>query len=809
MRNFVFIWGILFFIGLAIFSSASSPFDIEFPIPELGNCADKGACKTYCDDFAHKNECIVFAEKHGFATRQEAEEVENHPPVGPGGCNNVEECEGYCDDPSHTEECVAFGKEHGLLDKKEIQKGEKFVEKTGPGGCKNPEECRAYCEDPGKKDECIDFAVREGYMTREESEKARKFFGKTGPGGCREEHECRAYCNDSSHLEECLEFGEREGLIRQEDAVKIRKLGFTEGPGGCKGQDECRIFCEDPANHFTCVDWAVEHKLMTQEESERAKKILGRTGPGGCKNLDECRGFCEKPENAEACFEHGVSEGLIPPAEAERARKFIKVVKEGGPGGCRGPAECKQYCEERHDECFQFVKRQGMIPPEREKDFEVGIKLQKKMKETGGPGGCRNDGECRIYCTDSLHVEECVAFAATHGGLPETEARRMLQDFTDRKFEQEDFGPSEEDIKRYESQARNRFEEFKQLEEQFRGKGIPEGFGGSEGKGSEMGFPKGFSGFAGPGGCTSPSECIKYCTEHREECFSFGPPGMPSSRPPEGGIPPGHGFPRLRNDLVVPAPSGEVPAALEQRSSRRTGSSRIKIEKNISGGFDVTLYDSDGIEEFLLKPAQGTIYNSSYYSGSVGCKQEFKTERMGLSSENFPLDVLIVDCASPANRFETKSAPQGFEAPPAVVPSQGIPDSFSRPLSRPPGASERCPLMPTVDQCPPGYKKTVAYSSPECGTYYSCTPEGAASTPQSSPSLTTPPSFDPSKICVEKGGTWDGTACQVPTSVQDPARVCTERGGIWDGSACKIPPHQSKGPEERKGLFAAMLDFFF
>ncbi|TSC69242.1 MAG: hypothetical protein G01um101466_141, partial [Parcubacteria group bacterium Gr01-1014_66] len=45
-------------------ASASSPFDITFPIPELANCAEKDACRLYCDDLAHQDECVAFAKKH-------------------------------------------------------------------------------------------------------------------------------------------------------------------------------------------------------------------------------------------------------------------------------------------------------------------------------------------------------------------------------------------------------------------------------------------------------------------------------------------------------------------------------------------------------------------------------------------------------------------------------------------------------------------------------------------------------------------------------------------------------------------------
>lgn len=42
--------------------------------------------------------------------------------------------------------------------------------------------------------------------------------------------------------------------------------------------------------------------------------------------------------------------------------------------------------------------------------------------------------------------------------------------------------------------------------------------------------------------------------------------------------------------------------------------------------------------------------------------------------------------------------------------------------TEPPRLDERniCPALPTVESCPVGEEKTISFSSPECGTYYSC-----------------------------------------------------------------------------------------
>lgn len=589
----IFLTGFIFVaISLGVFvgfsTGASSPFDITFPIPELDNCADRDACKTFCDDLAHKDACFAFAKKHGLVDANAEERIKNLPPTGPGGCNSEESCKTYCDDADHQEECIAFAEEHGLMTHDEAARNRKLA--TGPGGCQGEKECKEYCEEPLHQDECFEFAVQNGFIDKKEAgefKKQREQFKKLqdeSPGGCKNEQECRVYCEDSAHTDECVKFAEEHGFMSREEAARIRKVGIAGGPGGCKGEKECHAYCEDPVHQIECIDFAEQNGFMSKEEAARARKFIGKTGPGGCRG-EECRNYCNDPAHQEECLSHAEREGLLPRDEIERIRKFTRAAEDGGPGGCTGN-QCRDYCMDpaHQDECFEFAKKNGLMRPDEEKEFERGKKIQEKVRESGGPGGCRDDEACRIYCTDSAHTEECVAYAVAHGGMTEAQAREMLRHFLEQKFQgQEQFHPSG-DFQQFQEGSAQRFEEFRQLEENFRGKfegkfpgGMPQGFDGKnrmfEQRGMMQGGGEGRSmqssdmHFAGPGGCTTPDECIKYCTEHKDECFQFGPPGMPSRRPPEGGIPPGEGGrSQIRTDIVHEFRPSDLPEGFDQMS---------------------------------------------------------------------------------------------------------------------------------------------------------------------------------------------------------------------------------------------------
>lgn len=514
------------FFATTSFVAAASIFDIEFPIPELGSCTNKNECKTYCDDSLHRDVCIEFGKAHGLVSPEDAQKIKNLPQTGPGGCRGSEECKTYCDDPAHQEECLQFAELHGFLNKDQIARAREFLGKTGPGGCRGAPECRTYCADQTHQEECLEFAHRQGLVSDKGLENGKKLIGKPGPGGCRGE-ECKTYCKDPLHTDECVKFAEENGFISKEEAARIKKFGITTGPGGCK-REECKTYCKDLAHQEECISFAEKNSFMSHEEAERARKFAGKLGPGGCMG-EECKEYCHDPSHTEACVQFAVDNGLLSPEELEKTKNFLRVSEEGGPGGCRGE-ECKRYCQDQthREECYAFAKEKGLIHEKDERGFQIGQQLNRALQEKGGPGGCGSENECRAYCSDSAHTEECIAFAAAHAGVSEEEARSMLKQFTEKHLEETgEFRPPE-DLERFKEEQLQRFEEFKQLEQQFRGPGImpftsqplmaspqkPGEFQQNEQGGKPFG-----EGFVGPGGCTSPTECIHYCLENKKECF--------------------------------------------------------------------------------------------------------------------------------------------------------------------------------------------------------------------------------------------------------------------------------------------------
>jgi hypothetical protein len=590
MKKRLFVWALTLVIaGMGARAALAANINIQFPVAELGGCADQNACKAYCDDPAHGAQCLAYARANGLvdeATAARAEALAKAH-VGPGGCTDNAACRQYCADQTHQTECLQFAVDHGMMTR------EQAAAVVRPGGCRG-DECRTYCANSAHYDECAQFAADNGLVSKDTAARARQIRQKIkesggGPGGCADENACRAYCADANHRDECVAFGRRHGLIDAQDVREAQKAGLVSGPGGCQGVDACRTYCDDAGHQQECVDWASQNGLISKDDAARAKKFIAVSqegGPGGCRG-DGCRTYCADPAHTEECLSYAQANNLISPADAARAKKFIAVSQEGGPGGCRGDG-CRTYCADPNNRavCFDFAKKNGLIGDEEVKQIEAGQKIKDTVRQSGGPGGCTDDNTCRDYCGDPSHVEECVAYAAAHGGVSVDAARTMLNDFTRQRARAAGDPNLSDGIRRFQDESENKFEQFRQLENQFRG---PDSASAGEGPSSDQGLrmpppgmvPDGGPGTAssmmrlpqgpqmrtGPGGCASPSECIKYCAEHMDVCFGGGSGGSDGNRDSAGDIPradmreqgksdgagaQNHPMMRLRNDLMRP-----------------------------------------------------------------------------------------------------------------------------------------------------------------------------------------------------------------------------------------------------------------
>ncbi len=406
-----------------------------------GGCKSENECRTYCDNINNIEVCVSFAEVNNLMSSNELKEAKmameaiKKGAKPPAGCRGKKECDAYCSTPENVEECVAFGEAAGFISPNEAA----MIRKTGgkgPGGCQGKETCDSYCSDPNNMEQCMNFALENNLMPPEEAKQAQQVLQaiKAGvkPPPCRGEKECQEYCSKPENSEACINFAIAAGFIPAEEAEQMRKMAkaglMGGGPGGCKGKEECDKFCQDPNNMVTCVDFAEKAGMMSPEEAAKTRKMaeLGMTGgPGGCKGESECNTYCQDQSHMQECMDFAVKAGMMKPEEAERANRMMQIGEAAtGPGGCKTREECGNYCSDSANaqECLDFAQKSGMMNPQ-----DVKVARQFSPGGQGGPGGCQGQDECKDYCQDPAHLDECSNFSVQQGIISPEEAQGMKQ----------------------------------------------------------------------------------------------------------------------------------------------------------------------------------------------------------------------------------------------------------------------------------------------------------------------------------------------------------------------------------------------
>lgn len=317
---------------------------ITYPIAELGGCENKKECHAYCDDLAHINECVDFAENQGLMSAEEVRDARAVAKVGgkgPGGCRTKGECEDYCEDPANMRQCITFAKESGMMSGEELAEAEKAA---------------AYIEQGGVM-----------------------------PGGCRG-RACKTYCEDAAHTEECAEFAIRAGFMSEKEAAIFRKTG-GHGPGGCRGE-ECKRFCEDESNRESCIAFAVEHDLLSPEDKQRMEEGREKAKQALEKAPPEVLSCIEQQIGADRVRSVRDGSGLIDQKLGQILPECFRTVMGDGGKGPFGPGSDARDCmSEVFGDDFEEQMRSGELDPGA-RDGEIRECMQKRM----GEGFLNDDG---------------------------------------------------------------------------------------------------------------------------------------------------------------------------------------------------------------------------------------------------------------------------------------------------------------------------------------------------------------------------------------------------------------------------------
>ena len=191
-----------------------------------------------------------------------------------------------------------------------------------------------------------------------------------------------------------------------------------------EAEDE-EVFAEEDEEESDLDEEEFEEELR---EEAKASIVYPVAKLSGCKNEAACKSYCDDPDNIEACVAFAEEHGLMKGRELERAKKFSRVADRKGPGGCRGDEECRLYCEnsDHLEECINFAEKYGFLSDD---ELAEAKKILPLIKAGRTPGGCKSKEQCEAYCEKSENMDSCLIFGEENGLIPPEElamAKKML-----------------------------------------------------------------------------------------------------------------------------------------------------------------------------------------------------------------------------------------------------------------------------------------------------------------------------------------------------------------------------------------------
>ncbi|MFA6006284.1 MAG: hypothetical protein WC764_00960 [Candidatus Paceibacterota bacterium] len=281
-----------------------------------GSCKDQASCTTYCSDIKNIDSCLTFAEKHNFISAdvlKQGKQVAQALKAGaklPGGCTDQKSCNTYCTASGHGGECLDFAEKAGFVSKEESEMARKVLplieSGQSPGKCTTKDQCEKYCADNNNVMECVAFGEKAGFISKEEADLVRKTGGK-GPGGCTSKASCDAYCNDAKNQTACFEFAKEHDLIPA-DKLKEIKDGMSQLRAGLQ---------QAPQEVVDCLKSEVDPNIISSVEGgtympgpEAGGKIKACFAKYLPQMMSKLKGAMDQADSAtKQCVEQAMGEG--------------------------------------------------------------------------------------------------------------------------------------------------------------------------------------------------------------------------------------------------------------------------------------------------------------------------------------------------------------------------------------------------------------------------------------------------------------------------------------------------------------------
>lgn len=269
-------------------------------------------------------------------------------------------------------------------------------------------------------------------------------------GNCTDQGNCELFCEKTENMSICLDYAEKQSLVSSEELLvakkAVSKIQAGETPGKCKTKQECQNFCENNVTNIKeCLGFANEIGVPESELGQARKVALalerGGEMPGGCTGKNSCETYCADTTHIDECLNFAEKAEMFSASDIAEARKVAPFLKSGEtPGKCQTKNDCKVYCDDSNhfEECITFAEKTGLVSKE---DAEMA-----KKAGGNGPGNCKNKIECMAYCNNQAHADECANFAIQRD-LVDEKTKDLIQNGVSQMKQALDSAPSEAKVK--------------------------------------------------------------------------------------------------------------------------------------------------------------------------------------------------------------------------------------------------------------------------------------------------------------------------------------------------------------------------
>ena len=274
-------------------SSGSAKPGISYPVAELGNCASKEECRSYCELEENRQACIDFGSKKGIYKENKGQGNARDRLILEKaktdlGCSTKEACKILCESSDNADKCNAFAAKYGINPPKKTTDSTLLEKAKEILGCQTPDVCRELCQKSENREKCKEVVLK---LSEAVTEKIQQ--------ECTTGKECELLKKNAENLRELQKKCQENATECLKKKTEIEKKLKEQKTEICKkNPKECE---EMQKNVGRAQKAAMERaKLCKEKPEECSSKIVQEKKQKELERIELCKFKPEECENENA-----------------------------------------------------------------------------------------------------------------------------------------------------------------------------------------------------------------------------------------------------------------------------------------------------------------------------------------------------------------------------------------------------------------------------------------------------------------------------------------------------------------------------